>query len=94
MIDSVTLWISNLMLGMGGRLLGDPEILDAVVRAVRAGRSVPRVVPVTNAVGSGIVPANPMARRLADVHGMAHRRFAAESGAVHLVVAGLSIRNR
>jgi len=91
-IDCVTLWISNLMLGIGGGALGDSEILDAVVRAVRAGRGMPRVVWVSNEVGSGIVPANAMARRFADLQGMANQRLAAESDEVHLCVAGLPIR--
>ncbi len=91
-IDCVTLWLSNLMLGVAGRSLEDAEILDAVVRAVRAGRGKPRVVWVSNEVGSGIVPANALARRFADLQGMANQRLAAECDTVHFCVAGLSIR--
>jgi adenosylcobinamide kinase/adenosylcobinamide-phosphate guanylyltransferase len=92
-IDCVTLWISNLMLGLGG---GDPwddgEILDAISRAVRAGRGRARVVWVSNEVGSGLVPANALGRRFADLQGLANQRLAAECDAVHLCVAGLSLR--
>jgi adenosylcobinamide kinase/adenosylcobinamide-phosphate guanylyltransferase len=92
-IDCVTLWISNLMLGLGGGApWGDSDILDAVVRASRAGRGRARLVWVSNEVGSGIVPANAVARRFADLQGMANQRLAAECDAVHLCVAGLSIR--
>lgn len=92
-IDCVTLWISNLMLGLaGGTPLADSEILDAVARAVRAGRGRARVVWVSNEVGSGLVPTYPLGRRFADLQGLANQRLAAECDAVHLCVAGLSIR--
>ncbi len=66
-IDCVTLWISNLLLGLGGgAALGDAEILDAVVRAVRAGRGRARVIWVSNEVGGGLVPTNALARRFAE----------------------------
>ncbi|AGA25481.1 bifunctional adenosylcobinamide kinase/adenosylcobinamide-phosphate guanylyltransferase [Singulisphaera acidiphila] len=92
-IDCVTLWISNLLLGLGnGAALADSEILDAVVRAVRAGRGQARVIWVSNEVGSSLVSTNALARRFADLQGMANQRLAEECDAVHLSVAGLSIR--
>jgi adenosylcobinamide kinase/adenosylcobinamide-phosphate guanylyltransferase len=94
LIDCVTLWVSNLMLGLGGgSALGDDAILRAVDRAcdaVRLGRA--RVVWVTNEVGSGGVPVNPLARRFADLQGLTNQRLAASCDAVHLCVAGLSLR--
>jgi adenosylcobinamide kinase/adenosylcobinamide-phosphate guanylyltransferase len=63
-IDCVTLWISNLMLGLGGGpALDDAAILDAVERAARAAHGAGRVIWVSNEVGSGIVPENRLARR-------------------------------
>src|SRR3954451_2929031 len=63
-IDCVTLWLSNLMLGLGGGAeMSDPEILDALARAIGAGRGRARMIWVSNEVGSGVVPANDMARR-------------------------------
>jgi adenosylcobinamide kinase/adenosylcobinamide-phosphate guanylyltransferase len=92
-IDCVTLWISNLMLGLGGGAAwGDAEILDALARSIRAGRGRARVVWVSNEVGSGIVPMNAMARRFADLQGFANQRLAADCDEVHFCVAGLSIR--
>jgi adenosylcobinamide kinase / adenosylcobinamide-phosphate guanylyltransferase len=92
-IDCVTLWISNLMLGLGGGAgMSDPEVLDALARALRAGRGRARVIWVSNEVGSGVVPANALARRFADLQGLANQRIAADCDAVHLCVAGLSIR--
>lgn len=92
-IDCVTLWITNLLLGLGnGVPLSDPEVLDAVVRAMHAGRGQARVIWVSNEVGSSVVPANALARRFADIQGLANQRLAAGCDAVHLCVAGLSIR--
>jgi adenosylcobinamide kinase/adenosylcobinamide-phosphate guanylyltransferase len=92
-IDCATLWIGNLMLGLGGGpALADEAILDAVDRATLAARGVAGVVWVSNEVGSGIVPENPLARRFADLQGLANQRLAAACDAVHLCVAGLSIR--
>ncbi|WP_406697191.1 bifunctional adenosylcobinamide kinase/adenosylcobinamide-phosphate guanylyltransferase [Singulisphaera sp. Ch08] len=92
-IDCVTLWISNLLLGLGnGAALADSEILDAVVRAVRAGRGQARVIWVSNEVGASLVPTNALGRRFADLQGMANQRLAEECDAVHFCIAGLSIR--
>src|SRR5262249_43091161 len=92
-IDCVTLWISNLMLGLGGgAAMADPEILGALARALRAGRGRARLIWVSNGVGSGGVPVNAAARRFADLQGLANQRLAAECDAVHLCVAGLSVR--
>ncbi len=47
---------------------------------------------VSNEVGSGIVPTDRLARRFADLQGWANQRLAAGCDAVHLCVAGLSLR--
>jgi adenosylcobinamide kinase / adenosylcobinamide-phosphate guanylyltransferase len=93
LIDCVTLWLSNLMLGLGGGpALDEAAILAAVSRAAGAARGVARVIWVSNEVGSGVVPANPLARRFADMQGLANQRLAAACDVVHLSVAGLSLR--
>jgi adenosylcobinamide kinase/adenosylcobinamide-phosphate guanylyltransferase len=93
LIDCVTLWLSNLMLGLGGGpALEDASILAAVGRASEAARGHARVIWVSNEVGSGVVPPNALARRFADLQGLANQRLAAACDAVHLCVAGLSIR--
>lgn len=92
-IDCATLWISNLMLGLGGGpAQDDTAILAAVEKVVDAGRGRARVVWVSNEVGSGVIPDNALARRFADLQGWANQRLAAGSDAVHLCVAGLSLR--
>ncbi len=93
LIDCVTLWLSNLLLGWGGGpALDEAAILATLERVLEGSRGRARVVFVSNEVGSGIVPANPLARQFADVQGLANQRLAAACDAVHLCVAGLSIR--
>jgi adenosylcobinamide kinase/adenosylcobinamide-phosphate guanylyltransferase len=93
-IDCVTLWLTNLMLGIGGGpALGDDAILETVDRAAaRAREGKARVVWVSNEVGSGVIPMNDLARRFADLQGSANQRLAAACDVVHLSVAGLSLR--
>jgi adenosylcobinamide kinase/adenosylcobinamide-phosphate guanylyltransferase len=95
LIDCVTLWLSNLMLGLGGD--GPPPLEDAAIlarldRVSAAARGEARVIWVSNEVGSGVVPPNPLARRFADLQGLANQRLAADCDVVHLCVAGLSLR--
>ncbi len=94
LIDCLTLWVTNLMLGLGGGPdLTDEAILAEVDRASEASaEGKARVIWVSNEVGSGGVPIHPVARRFNDLQGLANQRLAASSRAVHLCVAGLSVR--
>ena len=85
LIDCVTLWISNLMLGPdGGPALEDEAILNEVDRASGAARNgKSRVVWVSNEVGSGGVPVNPLARRFNDLQGLVNQRLATACDAVY-----------
>ncbi len=92
-IDCVTLWLTNLMLGIGdGPSLDDAAILDRVAAAGRAPRGDAQVIWVSNEVGSGVVPENRLARRFADLQGLANQELAAQADSVHLSVAGLAVR--
>ncbi|GAC1470159.1 MAG: bifunctional adenosylcobinamide kinase/adenosylcobinamide-phosphate guanylyltransferase [Isosphaeraceae bacterium] len=94
LIDCVTLWASNLLLGTGGGpSLGDEAIFNALEQALNAARGgKARVVWVSNEVGSGVVPTNALARRFVDLQGGLNQRLAAACDAVHFCVAGLSLR--
>jgi adenosyl cobinamide kinase/adenosyl cobinamide phosphate guanylyltransferase len=84
-VDCLTLWVSNLV----ERGLSDEQTLTRAERAASraAARPGPSVV-VSNEVGSGIVPANPLARRFIDVLGLVNAAWAAKADRVFLVVAG------
>ncbi len=92
-IDCVSLWLTNLMLGLGGGpALDDPAILDIVERVGSGPRGAGRLIWVSNEVGSGVIPDNALARRFADLQGLANQTLARLADAVHLSVAGLPIR--
>jgi adenosylcobinamide kinase/adenosylcobinamide-phosphate guanylyltransferase len=92
LIDCVTLWLTNLMLGSGGPPLDDEAILATVERTLRAGRGRARLIWVSNEVGCGIVPGNALSRRFADLQGFANQRIAAVCDHVYLSVAGIPVR--
>ena len=87
-IDCLTLWVSN--------MLGQDDSDDAILRtaddAARvAARRSGRVIAITNEVGSGIVPLNPLARRYRDLLGMVNARWCTHADQAFLVVAGRTL---
>jgi adenosylcobinamide kinase/adenosylcobinamide-phosphate guanylyltransferase len=88
-IDCLSLWVANLC------ERGDGE--DAILTAARAAaacaarRSGP-VIAVTNEVGLGIVPANPLARTYRDTLGRVNAAWAQAADSAVLVVAGRAVR--
>ena len=85
LVDCLTLWLSNLM-------LGDMDLPGAVAALMTAldGRTAPTVL-VSNEVGLGIVPDNALARAFRDEAGRLHQQVAARADRVVLVVAGLPL---
>lgn len=91
LVDCVTLWLSNLMLDGAG----DAALLAAADEAAAAARAAaPPVVLVTNEVGDGIVPDNPLARRFRNLAGLVNQRLAAAADEVVLLACGLPLRLR
>lgn len=86
LIDCVTLWVSNLLLG-GLEIAPQVERLAKALQAHRA-----TVVVVSNEVGLGIVPDNALARRFRDEAGLANQRLAAACDEVVFLAAGLPLR--
>ena len=85
LVDCLTLWLSNLM-------LGDHDV-DAAVAALEMALDKARapVILVANEVGLGIVPENALARRFRDEAGRLNQRLAARADRVFLMVAGIKI---
>ncbi|RYE07265.1 MAG: bifunctional adenosylcobinamide kinase/adenosylcobinamide-phosphate guanylyltransferase [Hyphomicrobiales bacterium] len=84
LVDCLTLWISNLL----GTNHNVAAAVDELIEALRSIDDT-RVILVSNEVGMGIVPDNPLARMFRDLAGAAHQRLAEICGEVHFVVAGL-----
>ncbi|MFW2544543.1 bifunctional adenosylcobinamide kinase/adenosylcobinamide-phosphate guanylyltransferase [Primorskyibacter sp. 2E107] len=86
LVDCLTLWLSNLMLG-GHDWEAATDRLIATLQA----QSAP-VVFVTNEVGAGIVPENALARAFRDNAGLMNQRVAEACDALWLCVAGHPLR--
>jgi adenosylcobinamide kinase/adenosylcobinamide-phosphate guanylyltransferase len=84
LVDCLTLWITNL-LAVERNVARAVDELAAVLPELTA----TRVFLVSNEVGLGIVPDNPLARTFRDLAGAAHQRLAEICTDVHFVVAGL-----
>ena len=85
-MDCLTLWLSNLLLQESS----DPEAaVDELIDALKV-VDYPLVL-VSNEVGGGIVPDNPLARKFRDLAGWANQSVASVCRTVTLVVAGLPV---
>lgn len=86
LIDCLTLWASNL-------LLGDHDVEEATADLLRAiaGAAGPLIL-VANEVGLGIVPDNALARRFRDAAGTINQAVARVADEVVMTVAGLPMR--
>ncbi|MEP7246973.1 MAG: bifunctional adenosylcobinamide kinase/adenosylcobinamide-phosphate guanylyltransferase [Gammaproteobacteria bacterium] len=85
-VDCLTLWLSNLMLGEHDIAAATTQLVDALAEHVGT------VIIVSNEVGMGIVPENALARRFRDEAGRLNQQVAAAANEVLLVAAGLAIR--
>lgn len=100
LLDCLTVWLANLLLGPDGHG-GDPasaaaaedEVLASVeeLAAVARDSSFTTII-VTNEVGCGVVPAYPLGRLYRDVAGLANQIVARAADEVWLTVAGIPLR--
>jgi adenosylcobinamide kinase/adenosylcobinamide-phosphate guanylyltransferase len=86
LVDCLTLWLSNLLLAERDIAAAQDELLAAMDRTQAT------IILVTNEVGMGIVPDNPLARRFRDDAGRLHQAIGAIADEVVLVAAGLTVR--
>ena len=94
LVDCLTLWLSNLLFHYDERHEdAEAHIMEDVQRlaATLAGMRTP-VIVVSNELGQGIVPENPLARRFRDIAGQANQILAAMADEVHLVVSGIPLK--
>jgi adenosylcobinamide kinase/adenosylcobinamide-phosphate guanylyltransferase len=85
-LDCLTLWIANLL--DRGFEVGEVDVRARETSAASRARATP-VVVITNEVGSGIVPVNPLARTFRDVLGSINSIFARDADRVLFVSAGM-----
>lgn len=85
LVDCLTLWLTNILLHRDAAVFAreSERLLQVLVDAKG------RILLVSNEVGQGVVPADPLSRRFVDESGRLHQRVAALSDRVIFVVAGL-----
>jgi adenosylcobinamide kinase/adenosylcobinamide-phosphate guanylyltransferase len=94
LLECLTLWLTNLLVGLPGRPALDDAAVGAAVEqlqeTIAAGRG--RVIVVSNEVGCGIMPANELARRFGDLLGETNQRLARRATEVYACWAGIPVR--
>ena len=88
LVDCLTLWISNLLLGDQGFKTIVPYI-DLLTHSLRNARG--SVILVSNEVGTGIVPEHELSRLFRDAVGFTNQQIAACSDEVIWMVAGIPV---
>jgi adenosylcobinamide kinase / adenosylcobinamide-phosphate guanylyltransferase len=100
LVDCLTLWLSNLL--FAGRAAAQAEAGEAIDCPLLQGETTAliellpqlpgHVILVSNEVGWGIVPMQPVSRIFADEQGRLNQRVAAVCDQVTLVAAGLPLK--
>lgn len=85
LVDCLTLWLSNLMLGNADL----PRRTESLCRALAGLPGL--VVLVSNEVGMGLVPDNPLGRAFRDAQGRLNQAVAVAADRVVFVAAGLPL---
>ncbi len=89
LLDCLTLWLSNVM----AHTDGDAAVLSRSEELVGALKNFGgRCIVVSNEVGLGIVPDNPLARKFRDLAGMLNQRVAQAADEVYFTAAGIPLK--
>lgn len=95
LFDCLTLYTTNLMLAAdipASQINRQEYILRRLDGLLNAARNTNRIfIFVTNEVGLGIVPDNPLAREYRDIAGWVNQKTAAVADEVYIVISGLPV---
>jgi adenosylcobinamide kinase/adenosylcobinamide-phosphate guanylyltransferase len=89
LVDCVTLWLTNLLLhhGDAAPALGEVSALTRLMT-----RLTTPLILVSNEVGMGIVPDNPLARTFRDLAGEANEMLARAADEVYVMFSGMPLK--
>ena len=88
LLDCITLWLSNLLM----RQKSDHEVMNQVstlIDTVKQGPS--SSIIVSNEVGMGLVPVDPLGRRFRDLAGMANQKIGEAADRAIFMVSGIPV---
>jgi adenosylcobinamide kinase/adenosylcobinamide-phosphate guanylyltransferase len=89
LLDCLTLWLSNVI----AHTDGDGLVTSRSVELVAALRDFGGVcIAVSNEVGLGIVPDNPLARRFRDLAGMLNQKAAQAADEAYFMASGIPVK--
>jgi adenosylcobinamide kinase / adenosylcobinamide-phosphate guanylyltransferase len=98
LVDSITLLVSNLLVANvpdHGDIDAESSMaaVDAEITSLiaAASASAAAVIVVSDEVGQGVVPNNPLGRQFCDALGLANQRLAAAADRVYWMVAGIPV---
>lgn len=85
LVDCLTLWLTNMMLNAV-----DTEKATLEIKKTVPGLTTP-IIFVSNEVGMGIVPADPLARKFRDMAGRMNQEIASVCRGVYFMAAGIPL---
>lgn len=92
LIDCITLWVSNILYMLGEENVDDCKIEELCSRWLKKMTEYQgTVICVTNEVGLGIVPDNPLARKYRDLVGTCNQLLGKKADEVILVSCGIPL---
>ena len=89
LIDCLTLWLSNVMAHTEGDDAVTTRSLELAAAIADFGGS---CIVVSNEVGLGIVPDNPLARKFRDLAGMLNQKIAQAADEVYFTASGIPVK--
>ncbi len=91
LLDCLTLWVSNLMhTSFKSEIRNQKSEIPRFISACKNSKA--NIIVVSNEVGMGIVPDNPLARKFRDIAGYANQKMAEAADEVYFVAAGIAMR--
>lgn len=93
LLDCLTLWISNLIhkeARVRGQGSGVIKSITELISACKEPKA--SIIIVSNEVGLGIVPDNPLARQFRDIAGFANQKIADAADEVYFMVSGIPLK--
>jgi adenosylcobinamide kinase/adenosylcobinamide-phosphate guanylyltransferase len=89
LVDCITLWMNNLYMAFGNDRESISQTVEVFLKQLSGIRG--RMVVVSNEIGMGIVPGDPVSRRYRDDVGLLNQRIAAIARKVVTVIAGIPL---